>query len=98
MTVLRKIFASRKWTAALVTILGLALSDAFGVDLSPETMTAIVALVATIIGAEGIADAAGARASQNAVSLKFDGKRIADAVVERFTLRTGRDGKTDDAR
>lgn len=61
MVVIRKILGSRKWMAALTTVLGLALQDFLGLDLSAETLTAIVAVVATIIGAEGIADAAGAR-------------------------------------
>jgi uncharacterized membrane protein len=64
MEVIRKILGSRKWMAALATVLGLALQDFLGLDLSAETLTAIVAVIATIIGAEGIADAAGARANR----------------------------------
>lgn len=64
MKVVRSMLGSKKWTAAIATIIGLIASDALGAELSPETLTAVVALVATIIGAEGVADAAGARASR----------------------------------
>ena len=61
MKVIRKILGSRKWLTALASILGLALADFAGINLDGDTLIAIVAIIATIIGGESIADAAGAR-------------------------------------
>ena len=61
MEVLRKIFGSRRWTTALASIIGLALTDFAGIDLDADTLVAIVAIVATIIGGQSLEDAAKAR-------------------------------------
>ncbi len=64
MNVFKQMLSSKKWTTAVLSIIALVASDFYGVELDPMTMQAVLAMVITIIGAEGIADAAGARASR----------------------------------
>ena len=64
MNVIKQMLNSKKWTTAIASIISLAAMDFYGVNLAPDTLNTILVLVVTIIGAEGVADAAGARASR----------------------------------
>ncbi len=49
-------FGSKKWTAAIGTVVGLVAQDVFGLDLDAETQTAIVVVGVGIIAAQGAKD------------------------------------------
>ena len=66
MKVLRGMLGSKKWTAMLASVIGLAVADVTGVQLSPEVLDAITVIVLATVGGEALADAAGARASRQA--------------------------------
>ncbi len=61
--VLRGMLTSKKWTAAIATIVGLVAQDVFGLELDVETQAAIVTVVIGIIAAQGAKDHAIAKKS-----------------------------------
>lgn len=66
MKVIRGMLGSKKWSAMLASVIGLAVGDLFGVELSPDVLNAITVIVLATVGGEALADAAGARASRQA--------------------------------
>ncbi len=56
MKVIRGMLGSKKWTAAIVAIVGLVAQDFLGLDLDVETLAAIVTVVIGILAAQGVKD------------------------------------------